>query len=183
MSKIGKKQISVPQGVTITVQDSVVTVRGSKGEMNRAIPESLGISVAENSVTIAPNGSASDENLSQQWGLYRSLLRNMIIGVSEGFQKSLEFQGVGYKAVPKGNDLELNLGFSHPIFYKAPEGVSFKVEKNIITVSGIDKELIGQVAAEIRSYRLPEPYKGSGIRYVGEIIRKKAGKKAVAAGA
>ena len=116
------------------------------------------------------------------WGLSRALFQNMITGVSEGFEKVLEFQGVGYKATLKGTDLELGLGFSHPIIVKGPEGITFKTEKTTIRVQGMDKELIGKVAAEIRSHRQPEPYKGSGIRYQGEFVRRKAGKKAAATG-
>ena len=116
------------------------------------------------------------------WGLASATARNMIKGVSEGFEKVLEFQGVGYKAVVKGNELELGLGFSHPVSYTAPEGITFKVDKNTITVQGINKELVGKVAAEIRSFREPEPYKGRGIRYKNEVIIRKAGKKAVASG-
>ncbi|OGN08348.1 MAG: 50S ribosomal protein L6 [Candidatus Yanofskybacteria bacterium RIFCSPHIGHO2_01_FULL_45_42] len=179
MSKIGKKPITIPQGVDIKVDDSSVFAKGPKGEIRRNLPDMLTVSVSDGLVTISPVVGAGKRS-SAMWGLYRSLVQNMLTGVASGFEKTLEFQGVGYKANIKGKGLELSLGYSHPIFYQAPEGINFSVEKNSITVSGVDKELVGQVAADIRSKRKPEPYKGSGIRYRGEIIKKKAGKKAVA---
>jgi len=183
MSKIGKKTIQIPGGTQVQIKDGLLSVKGPKGELHRNIPESINISVEKEMVTVKPINIGSDQKIKESyssWGLYRALVQNMIKGVTEGFEEALEFEGVGYKAAVKGNDLELNLGFSHPINIKAPPGVSFKVEKNVIKISGIDKELVGHVAAEIRSKRKPEPYKGSGIRYKGEIIKKKAGKKAVA---
>ena len=128
-----------------------------------------------------PVSGSNAKEVSPLWGLYRSLLKNMVKGVSAGFEKSLTFQGVGFRAVVKGSDLELSLGFTNPVVVKGPAGISFKVEKNKITVFGIDKELVGQVAAEIRKQRKPEPYHGSGIKYENEVIIKKAGKKAATA--
>lgn len=180
MSKVGKKLIAIPKGVEVKINDSLIAVKGPKGELSRALPEGMNVSVENEQVTVRP--SKEGREASAGWGLWRALINNMILGVSEGYEKVLEFQGVGYKAAVKGKDLELNLGFSHPITYPAPEGINFAVEKNAIRISGLDKQMVGQVAAEIRSIRKPEPYKGSGIRYRGEIVRKKAGKKAVASG-
>lgn len=177
MSKIGKKPIVIPQGVEVKINGSSLSVKGAKGELQKEIPHLVTVEIKDGSIEVG-----TKNNDPAMWGLYRSLIQNMVLGVSNGFEKVLEFQGVGYKAVVKGKDLDLSLGFSHPILFKAPEGINFAVEKNVIRISGTDKELIGQVAAEIRSLRKPEPYKGSGIRYQGEIIKRKAGKKAVAAG-
>jgi large subunit ribosomal protein L6 len=180
MSKIGKKSIQLPDKVDVQVNAGFIVVKGPKGEFKRQLPDVLELDKNESilSIKLKENeGKIIGSNFAM-WGLFRSLIQNMITGVSEGFEKVLEFQGVGYRASVKGNDLELNLGYSHPIMITAPDGISFQVEKNIIKVIGIDKELIGQIAAEIRSKRKPEPYKGSGIRYRGEVIKKKAGKKA-----
>lgn len=182
MSKIGKKIMQVPKGVDIKVDKGFVSVKGPKGELKSSINPGLEIVIDGDQANIKVSGAdANDKKVRSLWGLTRALLSNMIKGVTEGFEKSLEFEGVGYKANVKGDQIELNLGYSHPITVKAPEGITFKVEKNVIKVSGIDKELVGHVAAEIKSKRLPEPYKGSGIKYAGEIIRRKAGKKAATA--
>ncbi len=180
MSKIGKKIIQIPKGVEIHQKDGQVLVKGPKGELKMNLPSSILVSIDAGIVTLKPNADQNRTKAERNspWGLSRALIQNMITGVTEGFEKTLEFEGVGYKANIKGNDLELNLGFSHSITIKAPAGITIKAEKNVIKISGIDKELIGHVAAEIRSKREPEPYKGSGIRYKGEIIKKKAGKKA-----
>ena len=180
MSKIGKKLIALPSGVQAQFQAGMLIVKGPKGQLEKRIPDFLLVKINPDSLLVSPVDQAGD--VSVHWGLYRSLVRNMVIGVSEGFKATLEFQGVGYKASANGNKLELSLGYSHPVSYKAPEGISFTVDKTSIAVSGIDKEMVGQVAAEIRSKRMPEPYKGSGIRYSDEIIKRKAGKKAIAAG-
>ncbi len=183
MSKIGKKTISVPSGVQIQVKDGTILVKGPKGELQKNIPGLISITVDNDLVSVKPAEAVAGQKTKEiysLWGLYRALVQGMIKGVTDGFEKILEFEGVGYKAAVKGDNLELSLGFSHLITVKAPQGVTFKVEKNVIKISGIDKELIGHVAAEIRSNREPEPYKGSGIRYKGEVIKKKAGKKAVA---
>ena len=180
MSKIGKKPIQVPKGVDIKVIGNLVTAKGPKGELKKDFDQTIDISVNGNEIVLKLKKETNDKKVLALWGLTRSLIDNMVRGVSEGFEKGLEFEGVGYKANVKGNDLELNLGYSHPITVKAPPGISFKVEKNTIKVIGIDKELVGHVAALIRSKRLPEPYQGSGIKYAGEVIRRKAGKKAAA---
>jgi large subunit ribosomal protein L6 len=181
MSKIGKKPISLPSGVTIEVNGQTVTVKGPKGTLTRQLPAGISVTVDGATVLVAPVSEHPDRALSAQWGLWRALVSNMLIGVSDGWTETLIFQGVGYKAVLKGKDLELSLGYSHTIDVQAPEGIEFVVDKTTITIKGIDKETVGHVASLIRSKRLPEPYKGSGIRYADEIIKKKAGKKAATA--
>lgn len=181
MSKIGKKPIALPSGVTLDVKDSVLTVKGTKGTLTRTLPAAISVVVEGNEVFVKPASANPSREESAQWGLWRALVNNMLTGVSTGWETGLEFQGVGYKAVLKGKDLELSLGYSHPVEVKAPEGITFVTDKTSIKVQGIDKELVGHVAAIIRSKRLPEPYKGSGIRYSDEIIKKKAGKKAATA--
>ena len=178
MSKIGKKPIKIPKDVQIKMDNGLVSVKGPKGELKRFIPGNIDLNIEGEILKVTPKNMED----SATWGLASALIKNMIKGVSEGFETVMEFQGVGYKAVVKGNDLELGLGFSHPVTIKAPEGITFKAEKNSIRIQGMDNELVGKTAAEIRSWRKPEPYKGSGIRYQGEIIKRKAGKKAVAAG-
>lgn len=176
MSKIGKKPIEIPGGVTVTVGDkNKVSIKGSKGELAAIFSADMNIEVKDNEVAVTPRKDV--KKLYAMWGLTRNLIFNMIEGVSKGYEKKLELQGVGYKVALKGNDLDLSLGFSHPVLFKAPVGIKFEVEKNVITISGIDKQLVGQVAADIRKIRKPEPYKGKGIRYVGEQVRRKAGKK------
>lgn len=182
MSKIGRKPIQVPKGVEIKLNDGFISVKGPKGELSREVSSMVQIEIKEDRINILPVGDRTDRTQKVVWGLVRSLVQNMIKGVTDGFERVLEFQGVGYKATVKGNDLELGLGFSHPVLIKGIDGISFKTEKSSIRVQGIDKELVGKVAADIRSYRLPEPYKGSGIRYQEEFIKRKAGKKAVASG-
>ncbi len=176
MSRIGNAPIPVPSGVEINVSGLDVTIKGPKGTLEHTIPEVISIDVGEGEATVA---RANDERDSKALhGLTRSLLNNMVVGVSEGFRKDLEIIGVGYRANAKGKDkLELALGFSHPVTVQAPEGIEFDVpEPTKIGVIGIDKQAVGQVAAEIRAYRKPEPYKGKGVRYVGERVIRKAGK-------
>ena len=164
MSKIGKKPIQVPKGVEIKFNGNLISLKGLKGELKKDFNQVLDISLNGDELVLKLKKETKDKKILALWGLSRSLVANMIKGVSEGFEKSLEFEGVGYKAAVKGNELELNLGYSHPVSVQAPLGISFKVEKNVIKVSGIDKELVGHVAATIRSKRLPEPYQGSGIK-------------------
>jgi len=176
MSKIGKKAIEIPNGITVTYGDkNTVSVKGPKGELSASFNPEIVIETKENEIIVAPRKDV--KRLYAFWGLTRNLIANMIEGVQNGYQKQLELQGVGYKVALKGDDLDMALGFSHPAAFKAPKGIKFTVEKNIITVSGIDKQQVGQVAAEIRKLRKPEPYKGKGVRYVGEKVRRKAGKK------
>lgn len=189
MSRIGKKLISIPPGVEIKIDPSIdsgragqtVAVKGPKGELKRQLPKVLSVEVAEGMISVKPRGDVGlDKEVLSLWGLGRAMIASMIVGVTEGFKKELEFNGVGFKAQVKGSDLELILGYTNPVLIKGPAGVTFQVEKGTITVSGIDKEMVGHVAAQIRAARLPEPYKGTGIKYKEEVIRRKAGKKAVA---
>ncbi len=175
MSRIGKKPIDVPSGVDIKIDGQDVVVKGSKGELSRTFNERIGFEMEDGVLTLTrPDDSRESRALH---GLSRALLNNMVVGVSDGFVKELEIHGVGYRATLKGKDIELLVGFSHPVNVQAPEGITFEVpEQTKIVVSGIDKELVGQVAANIRKVRPPEPYKGKGIRYVGEYVRRKAGK-------
>ena len=175
MSRIGNAPITVPSGVEITIDGPEVTVKGPKGELSRRFPERVTVSV-EDGVAKVTRIDDSRESKALH-GLSRALLANMVTGVSEGYRKDLEIQGVGYRAQLKGRDLELQVGFSHPVTVPSPEGITFEVpETTKISVVGIDKELVGQTAAVVRKVRPPEPYKGKGIRYVGEYVRRKAGK-------
>lgn len=177
MSRIGKLPVTVPAGVTVTINGSTVTVKGSKGELTRTFSDTITVSQEGEEIHVTRNDDTTESNAQQ--GLTRTLVHNMVVGVSEGFEKKLELTGVGYRAALKGKDLDLSLGYSHPVIYVAPEGISFDVPDNThITVKGISKEQVGQVAAEIRSKRPPEPYKGKGIHYEGEHIRRKLGKAA-----
>jgi len=175
MSRIGKLPIKVPDNVTVVLNHSSIVIKGPKGELSRNLPNSIKIIQNDKIITIAPN-----ENIihSQQlYGTYRSLIYNMITGVTNGFQKKLELQGVGYRSQIDGNTLSLSVGYSHPVKIISPKGIKLSAENNTsITVWGLDKELVGQIAANIRLVRSPEPYKGKGIRYQGEYVRKKIGK-------
>ena len=178
MSRIGKEPISVPSDVQVSIEGRNVGVSGPKGSLDLDVPGEIEVRQEDDMILVErPNDDRKNKALH---GLTRSLVKNMVIGVSEGFKKELEIVGVGYRAAEKGsNGLELQLGFSHPVEVKAPEGITFEVpEPTRIIVSGINKEVVGQVAADIRSYRKPEPYKGKGIRYAGEHVARKAGKAA-----
>ena len=177
MSRLGKQPIEIPNGVEASLADGILTVKGPKGSLSREIKDSVSVAIENNTVTLAPAKDSDDARA--LWGTYASHVNNMISGVSEGFTKVLEIEGVGYRAEAQGNKLVLNVGFSHPVELEFPEGVSATVEKNVITVSGHDKEVVGQYAANIRKVRPPEPYKGKGIHYQGEYIIRKQGKKAV----
>lgn len=177
MSRIGKKPVTVPAGVTVTINGNEVKVKGPKGELDRTFSDLVTISQEGEEILVARNDETTESNAQQ--GLTRTLIHNMVVGVSEGFEKKLELTGVGYRAQLKGNDLDLSLGYSHPVIYACPENISFEVPDNThITVKGISKEQVGQVAAEVRAKRPPEPYKGKGIHYEGEHIRRKLGKAA-----
>jgi large subunit ribosomal protein L6 len=175
MSRVGNKPVDLPDGVNVEIDGHAVTVKGTKGELNRQFHERIGFDVDNGVVTVTrPDDTRESRALH---GLSRALLANMVTGVSDGFRKELEIQGVGYRASLKGNGVELLVGFSHPVVVEAPDGITFEVpEQTKIIVSGIDKEQVGQVAANIRKVRPPEPYKGKGIRYSGEYVRRKAGK-------
>ena len=177
MSRIGKKPVLIPAGVTVTVDGTTIKVEGPKGTLERTFSDLVEF-VREGEEILVKRVDESTQSNAQQ-GLCRTLLHNMVVGVSEGFEKRLEMTGVGYRAALKGSDLDLSLGYSHPILYKAPENITFEVPAPTqIIVKGISKEQVGQVAAEIRMKRPPEPYKGKGIHYVGEHIRRKLGKAA-----
>lgn len=177
MSRIGKQPVPVPSGVEVEIDNNKVTVKGPKGELSQQFSEAMIIEVDENVITVArPDNTRENRALH---GLTRTLVANMVAGVSEGFVKNLEIAGVGYRAAMNGEDLEMQLGFSHPVIVKAEKNVSFEVPAPTrITVRGIDKQRVGQIAAEIRGWRPPEPYKGKGIRYEGERVRRKLGKTA-----
>lgn len=178
MSRIGKKTIVVPEGVTVTVADYSVTVKGPKGSMTQGVHPDIAVQVEEGLIRISPKKNT--KRTPALWGLTRTLVANMVEGVTRGFRRDLEFEGIGFRVNSEGGNLHLQLGFSHPVKFPAPQGIIFSVEKNVIGVSGIDKHLVGETAARVRSLKPPEPYKGKGIRYRGEVIRRKAGKKAVA---
>lgn len=174
MSRIGKLPIQVPSGVTITVDDSSVTVEGPKGKLSQALVPGVEIKQEDGILTVTRQNDEAQNRA--RHGLIRSLIHNMVVGVTTGFSKQLEINGVGYRANMSGDKLNMQLGFSHDVVYQAPSGVQLKVEKNLITVSGISKQQVGQTAAEIRSFKKPEPYKGKGIKYVDEHIIRKSGK-------
>lgn len=174
MSRIGKAPITIPSGVSVTITDDVITVSGSKGSLSQFTMAGIIVNQTENSLIVT---RASDEREHRsKHGLMRSLLQNMVTGVSQGFARKLEINGVGYRVSMAGTDLKFNLGFSHDVMYKLPHGINASIEQNVITISGIDKQQVGQVAAEIRSLKKPEPYKGKGIKYVDERILRKSGK-------
>jgi large subunit ribosomal protein L6 len=180
MSRIGKKPVPLPKGVTAAVQGRALTVKGPKGELSRTFHPDMTLAVEADTVVVK---RPSDESRHKALhGLSRTLVANMVEGVTKGFQKALEIQGVGYKAEPKPFGVQLVVGYSHPVPYHAPKGIKITVDNNVLVkVEGMDKELVGQVAAELRAVKPPEPYKGKGIRYQGEQVRRKAGKTAQAA--
>lgn len=180
MSRIGRQPINIPAGVEIAIDEKMVIAKGPKGELQVKVLKGLGVEQKENQIIVSQK--VENANTQKQFGLLRTLIDNMIIGVSEGFTKELEINGVGFRAAMKGNVLEMSLGFSHPIEYTAPEGVTIAVDQNIIKVTGHDKQLVGAAAANIRAFKKPEPYKGKGIKYVGEHVRRKAGKAAAKGG-
>lgn len=175
MSRIGRLPITVPAGVDVKVDGNTITVKGSKGELSQDVVGDITVEVEDNTITVVR--SSEEREARSLHGLTRSLINNMVVGVSEGFKKDLEIVGTGYRVQAKGADLEFALGYSHPIPVKAPEGITFTVEgANKVSVSGIDKQLVGETAAKIRKLRKTDPYKGKGIKYAGEHIRRKAGK-------
>ncbi len=177
MSRIGKKNIILPAGVSATVEKNQISVKGPKGELKLAIHPRVVVACGNNEITtkVANENNKQDQAL---WGTFASLIINMVKGVTQGFKKELEINGVGYKAALKGQNLMLEVGFSHPVEVKPMPGIKFAVEKNIITVEGPDKQMVGEMAAQIRKVRKPEPYKGKGIKHVTEFIQRKAGKTA-----
>ncbi|PIR02078.1 MAG: 50S ribosomal protein L6 [Candidatus Nealsonbacteria bacterium CG_4_9_14_0_2_um_filter_37_38] len=199
MSRIGKKPILIPENVEVKIEGQKVTIKGPKGELSQGVRPEIKVEVRDNQILVFPQietkpstrtpheskirtGQASQVSGKQTkalWGLTRALIANLVKGVTEGYEKKLEISGLGYRANLDGKDLVLELGFSHPVKVACPPGIIFLIGKNIITVLGIDKQLVGQTAAKIRKAKPPEPYKDKGIKYLGEVIRRKAGKKAV----
>jgi large subunit ribosomal protein L6 len=177
MSRLGKQPIKIPAGVEVTSGNGVLTVKGPKGTLTRNLVTDVGISIDNGEVTLTPK--AGSDTAKALWGTYAAHLLNMIKGVTEGFVKKLEIEGVGYRAEAQGQKIKLSMGYSHPVELIAPEGVSILVEKSIVTITGADIEKVGQFAADVREVRKPEPYKGKGIHYVGEYIIRKQGKKGV----
>ncbi len=177
MSRLGKQPVIIPSGVEITLTDGVLTVKGPKGTLTLPVREDVSFTFEGSELTLSP---ANDSNEARAlWGTYAALARNLITGVTEGFSKILEIEGVGYRMEVQGNKITLNVGFSHPVVLEIPEGITVEVEKNVATVKGIDKHAVGQFAANIRKVKPPEPYKGKGIHYKDEYIIRKQGKKAV----
>jgi large subunit ribosomal protein L6 len=176
MSRIGKKPVQVPAGVTASINGQTVTMKGPKGELKYVVNDEVLIKLEDNTVAVTPANDSKDARA--KWGMSRTMIENLVKGVKDGFEKKLEINGVGYRAAMQGKNLQLQLGFSHDVVYQPPEGISLACPKPTeITVSGIDKQVVGQVAAEIREYRGPEPYKGKGVKYAGERIVRKEGKK------
>ena len=176
MSRIGKRPVSVPDGVTASVDGQTVTAKGPKGELKFVVNEEVIVKMGDDGIKVDPRDQSKDAR--SKWGMSRTQIENIMTGVSQGFTKSLEINGVGYRAAMQGKNLQLSLGFSHEVIYEVPEGITVATPKPTeITVTGIDKQQVGQVAAEIRKYRGPEPYKGKGVKYADETIFRKEGKK------
>ncbi len=177
MSRVGKQPIAIPNGVDVKINNDSIVVKGAKGELISPLFEGVSASFDNDMLQISCD-NVSNKKMNGNFGLARALASNNVAGVTKGFEKVLELRGVGYRAQAQGQKLNLSLGFSHPVVYDVPAGIEAKVDKSKITISGIDKQKVGQVAAEIRAYRPPEPYKGKGVRYIGEYIAMKEGKKA-----
>lgn len=176
MSRIGKRPLTVPQGVTASVNGQTVTAKGPKGEMKFVVNDEVLVTLEDGQISVQPRDDSKDAR--SKWGMSRTQIENILSGVKDGFERKLEISGVGYRAALQGKNLQLALGFSHDVVYQTPEGITITVPKPTeIVINGIDKQVVGQVAAEIRSYREPEPYKGKGVKYAGERIIRKAGKK------
>ena len=176
MSRIGKKPVAIPEGVTATVEGQKVTAKGPKGELHFVVNKEVLVKMEEGAIQVDPRDQTKEAR--SKWGMSRTMVSNIIEGVKDGFEKKLEISGVGYRAAMQGNDVQLSLGFSHEVIYRVPEGVTVACPKPTeFVVSGIDKQKVGQVAAEIRRYRPPEPYKGKGVKYADETIFRKEGKK------
>ena len=174
MSRVGKKPIIIPDKTKISYADGILSVQGEKGTLTRSIHPDVRVNIEGNAVTVAID--AMDKRTRSLWGMTRALIANMVTGVSKGFERSMEINGIGYRAEMKGNQIEFNLGYSHPINFPLPDGIAANIEKNVIKLSGIDKELLGFTASTMRRLRPPEPYKGKGVKYMEEHIQRKAGK-------
>ncbi|MDD4271524.1 MAG: 50S ribosomal protein L6 [Patescibacteria group bacterium] len=177
MSRLGKLPIELPAGTQAKIEKDFIIVKGPKGELKTKTHEIVKIEISEKEIKLSIDDQTIGKNKAL-WGLYRSLVKNMVVGVNEGYTKKLEINGVGYKAAVSGDKLTLNVGYSHPVIYELPVGIKAEVQANTITINGIDKQLVGEVSAQIRKIRKPEPYKGKGIKYSDEILRRKAGKTA-----
>lgn len=175
MSRLGKIPVVIPAGVTVTLVEGELTVKGPKATLSKVFKNDVDVAIEGNTITLAPGKTTAAKAL---WGTYAAHLRNMIVGVTEGYTRILEIEGVGYRAEIKGKDISMNLGFSHPVIIEIPAGITAEVVKNVITLTGSDKDALGQFAANVRKVKKPEPYKGKGIRYRGEFIIRKQGKKA-----
>ena len=178
MSRLGKLPIELGEGTQAKIEDGFIVVKGAKGELKEKLHDLVKVEIGDKEVKTSVS-NLKNKNERALWGLYRSLIQNMVTGVEEGFEKKLEINGVGFKAAVSGKKLTLNVGFSHPVEYNLPLGIDAQVEENIITISGIDKQLVGEAAAQIRKVKKPEPYKGKGIKYIDEVIIRKVGKTAV----
>ncbi|MFA4941093.1 MAG: 50S ribosomal protein L6 [Patescibacteria group bacterium] len=177
MSRLGKLPIELPAGTQAKIENGFIIVKGPKGEIKEKTNDLVKIEIGEKEIVVSIKNPKEKKEKSL-WGLYRSLVDNMVVGVNSGFEKKLEISGVGYRAALSGNKITLNLGFSHPVIFDLPEGITATVEENVITIKGIDRQLVGEIAAQIRKMRIPDPYKAKGIKYSGEVIRRKAGKAA-----
>ena len=177
MSRLGKQPVELPTGVEASVVDGMVAIKGPKGTLSQEVKDMVSVSVKDNAITLVTTKDTIEARA--LWGTYASILRNLVTGVTEGYTKVLEIEGVGYRAEASGQKITLNVGFSHPVLLDVPEGLTCTVEKGVITITGIDKHAVGQFAANVRKVKKPEPYKGKGIHYVGEYIIRKQGKKAV----
>lgn len=177
MSRVGKNPIPIPDGVKVSLEECHLTVEGPKGKLEYDVSPRISVSIDGDRILVTRSNNLRQSR--SLHGLTRALIANMVHGVSQGFEKKLEIQGVGYRATAQGDALNFQLGYSHPILFEPPAGISLAVDRNIVTVSGVDKQLVGEVAAQIRALRKPEPYKGKGIRYVGERVRRKAGKAGI----
>ncbi len=176
MSRLGKLPIELPNNTQAKIEQDFIVVNGPKGEIKQKLNPMVKVEIINNQIKLSILGQSLEEKA--LWGLYRSLINNMVIGVNQGYEKKLEINGVGYRASVSNNKLTLSVGYSHPVIFDLPQGINAKVEANLITINGIDKYLVGEVAAQIRRIRKPEPYKGKGIKYLDEVIRRKAGKTA-----
>jgi len=177
MSRLGKLPIELPVGTQAKLENGFIIVKGPKGELKTKMHRTVNVAITDKEINLSIDDQTSGKNKAL-WGLFRSLIKNMVVGVNEAYTKKLEINGVGYKAVVSGTKLTLNVGYSHPVIYKLPAGIKAEVQANNIIISGIDKQLVGETAAQIRKIRKPEPYKGKGIKYSDEILRRKAGKTA-----
>ena len=177
MSRLGKQPIGIPEGTQVKIEDGFIVVKGAKGELKQKLHNLVKVDVGDKEIKVSVKNS-EDRKERAFWGLFYSLINNMVTGVNEGFEKKLEVNGVGYRVALQGKKLVLNVGFSHPVEFDLPEGISAQVEGNVITVIGADKQQVGEIAAQIRKVRKPEPYKGKGIKYIDEVIKRKEGKTA-----